>query len=268
MSPSRLMAVMDPLISTGFLWRCLAAYSGIKSDDQLPRDELPATASVSSTGEAPEDDPLRSEQMQEDTYYTRLGPYRSPRSLLDNRSSVFRSGTIMGSRQAFLLRKLRESSLPTHRYMSPLRAPDDTLRQFPTTYLIVSTECWLLLLIVRSSWFCLCRVAGCLSGQGNIFHLVLQACHQDPLLDDSISFACLLRSLSVEHYLVFIHNLPHGFLNFYTANHYCKDASDRVMGDIARRYDIQVRFSPTSKKKKSTSKKSSLIITNHMMNTS
>ena len=47
----------------------------------------------------------------------------------------------MGTRQAFLLRKLRESSLPDHPYMSPLRASDDILRQFPTTYLIVSAAC-------------------------------------------------------------------------------------------------------------------------------
>ncbi len=44
----------------------------------------------------------------------------------------------MGSRQAHLLRKLRESTLPDNPYMSPLRASDETLRQFPTTYLIVS----------------------------------------------------------------------------------------------------------------------------------
>lgn len=44
----------------------------------------------------------------------------------------------MGSQQAHLLRKLRESTLPDEPYMSPLRASDDTLRQFPTTYLIVS----------------------------------------------------------------------------------------------------------------------------------
>ena len=42
----------------------------------------------------------------------------------------------MGTRQAFLLRKLRESSLPDHPYMSPLRASDDILRQLPTTYLM------------------------------------------------------------------------------------------------------------------------------------
>ena len=44
----------------------------------------------------------------------------------------------MGSQQARLLRKLRESTLPDNPYMSPLRASDDILRQFPTTYLIVS----------------------------------------------------------------------------------------------------------------------------------
>ncbi len=44
----------------------------------------------------------------------------------------------MGSQQARLLRKLRESTLPNNPYMSPLRASDETLRQFPTTYLVVS----------------------------------------------------------------------------------------------------------------------------------
>lgn len=49
-------------------------------------------------------------------------------------------GNIMGSEQARLLRKLRESSLPNNPYMSPLYASDDVLRQFPTTYLIVSND--------------------------------------------------------------------------------------------------------------------------------
>jgi hypothetical protein len=44
----------------------------------------------------------------------------------------------MGSRQAYILRKLRESTLPNNPYMSPLFASDDILRQFPTTYLVVS----------------------------------------------------------------------------------------------------------------------------------
>ena len=113
MSPSRLMAIMDPLLNTGFLWRCLAAYAGVKSDSEPPQDELPKKTLATSTEHSTND------LSPEDTYYARLAD-------------------IMGSRQAFLIRKLRESTLPDHRYMSPLRAPDEILRQFPTTYLIVS----------------------------------------------------------------------------------------------------------------------------------
>ena len=76
-----------------------------------------------------------------------------------------------------------------------------------------------------------------------------QACHLDPLLDDSITFARRLRSLSVEHHLVMIHNLPHGFLSFYNANHHCKRASDRLLSDLARRYDIVEQFLYPKKRK-------------------
>ena len=114
MSPSRLMAIMDPLLNTGFLWRCLAAYAGVKSDNEPPHDELPKKNLVPSTEHSTNDGSLP-----EETYYSRLGE-------------------IMGSRQAFLIRKLRESTLPDHPHMSPLRASDEILRQFPTTYLIVS----------------------------------------------------------------------------------------------------------------------------------
>ena len=116
MSPSRLMAIMDPLLNTGFLWRCLAAYAGIRSDNEPPNDELPKKTLVPSTEHSKDDGPLS-----EETYYARLSE-------------------IMGSRQAFLIRKLRESTLPNHPHMSPLRAPDEIIRQFPTTYLIVSVR--------------------------------------------------------------------------------------------------------------------------------
>ncbi|CAF1151653.1 unnamed protein product, partial [Adineta ricciae] len=136
MSPSRLMAIMDPLLNTGFLWRCLAAYAGIKADNEPPEDELTSTKDSQITPgkdlqnnvdspSARQTDPEQQSQpkvqasgrMREDTYYARLSD-------------------IVGSRQAYLLRKLRESTLPNHPYMSPLRALDDILRQFPTTYLI------------------------------------------------------------------------------------------------------------------------------------
>lgn len=114
------MAIMDPLLNTGFLWRCLAAYAGIKADNEQPNDELPKTTLVTS----------------DETYYTRLGFFFFDPSF--RRHWSIDLGEIMGSRQAFLLRKLRQSSLPDHPYMSPLRASDEILRQFPTTFLIVS----------------------------------------------------------------------------------------------------------------------------------
>jgi hypothetical protein len=43
MSPSRLMAIMDPLLNTGFLWRCLAAYAGIRADDDTVHDQIEVT---------------------------------------------------------------------------------------------------------------------------------------------------------------------------------------------------------------------------------
>ncbi|CAF3484061.1 unnamed protein product [Rotaria socialis] len=225
MSPSRLMAIMDPLLNTGFLWRCLAAYAGIKSsDDEFETVTIPnlddttaekqqklnnvtsspgQTVPQSDNNSSPEQVPNRAEYIRGDSYYSRLGD-------------------IMGSRQAYLLRKLRESTLPNNPYMSPLRASDDTLRQFPTTYLV--------------------------------------ACHQDPLLDDSITFARHLRSLSVEHHLVIVQNLTHGFLSFYNANTDCKRTADLIMNDLARRYNIDGPLFPSSSstKKKKRNKKNVL----------
>ena len=145
MSPSRLMAIMDPLLNTGFLWRCLAAYAGIKSDNEPPQDEI-SSATITTTDTVPEDAmQIKSERkqsfedpdhMRKDTYYTRLSTESFP--LNPQNFNYFLLADIVGSRQAYLLRKLRESSLPNHPHMSPLRASDEILRQFPTTFLIVS----------------------------------------------------------------------------------------------------------------------------------
>jgi hypothetical protein len=75
------MAIMDPLLNTGFLWRCLAAYAGIKSDNEPPQDEI-SSATITTTDNLPEKDlQIKSERkqsfqdpdhMHKDTYYTRL----------------------------------------------------------------------------------------------------------------------------------------------------------------------------------------------------
>jgi hypothetical protein len=82
-------------------------------------------------------------------------------------------------------------------------------------------------------------------------------------LDDSITFARHLRSLSVEHHMVIVHNLTHGFLSFYNANNDCKKAADRIMTDLARQYHIDGPFLlPSKKKKKRHRKKNFTPITN------
>jgi hypothetical protein len=90
------MAIMDPLLNTGFLWRCLAAYAGIKADDEPPHDDLESATVVdsndissdknqkidkitSSPGQVVPDSgnkeqhPTETKYIRGDTYYSRLG---------------------------------------------------------------------------------------------------------------------------------------------------------------------------------------------------
>lgn len=88
MSPSRLMAIMDPLLNTGFLWRCLAAYAGIKADSKPPRDNLEANTVVTSNDSVAEKERIDnvlsspgqlvpdSNYIRGNTYYTRLGIFK------------------------------------------------------------------------------------------------------------------------------------------------------------------------------------------------
>ncbi|CAM4904213.1 unnamed protein product [Rotaria socialis] len=175
MSPSRLMAMMDPLLNTNFLWRCVAAYAGIQCDGESHNDELSSTR-VSTDN--------RFDEMQASNS-KRLSPNQQ---VLDNKnkppskeSSTIdlhhdRLTQIVGPRQLCILRKLSESKLLDHPHMSPLCVSDEILRQFPTTYLI--------------------------------------PCARDPFIDDNIEFARRLRSLNVPHQMTIVDELPHGYLDF------------------------------------------------------
>ena len=109
------MAVMDPLLNTGFLWRCLAAYAGIKGDDEEPHDELESATVTQSDDSASEkqrkvdnvmslpdqsvpepsvasihkSNPLRPEYIRDDKYYTRLGTRKSFTEATSIVSAVF-----------------------------------------------------------------------------------------------------------------------------------------------------------------------------------
>mgnify|MGYP002378464749 CR=1 FL=1 len=76
-----------------------------------------------------------------------------------------------------------------------------------------------------------------------------QACQQDPLFDDSILFARHLQKLTVNHRLIIVTNLPHGFLNFYRANRASRKLTDEIMRDFARKFQIDGPYRFVSKKK-------------------
>ena len=65
---------------------------------------------------------------------------------------------------------------------------------------------------------------------------IFQACHFDPLLDDSVMFARRLKRLDKNVDLHIFDNLPHGFLNFASASpeakkamYYCIDKIKEVL---------------------------------------
>ncbi|CAF4554259.1 unnamed protein product, partial [Rotaria sp. Silwood2] len=174
LSPSRLLAIMDPLLNTSFLWRCLAAYAGIKYDYESPSSNLSLSKpTIDKTREK-----RRSISSDRSSYQIVPEEEDVSDSIQPDVKDIYHARLIdiMGSRQAYLLRKLRESSFLTHPHMSPLLASDDILRQFPTTYLI--------------------------------------PCARDPFIDDNVEFARRLRSLNVPHHLNVVDEWPHGFLDF------------------------------------------------------
>ncbi|XP_052059671.1 hormone-sensitive lipase-like [Mytilus californianus] len=79
-------------------------------------------------------------------------------------------------------------------YMSPLLASEELLKDLPPVYLV--------------------------------------ACHLDPLLDDSVSFAKKLRDLNKKVDLHLIDDLPHGFLNFSMVSKEARLASDICVSKI------------------------------------
>jgi len=61
---------------------------------------------------------------------------------------------------------------------------------------------------------------------------VLQACHLDPMFDDSVMFARRLRHVHIPVKLEFLTDLPHGFLNFVLVSHEAKVASDHCVAAL------------------------------------
>ena len=72
MSPSRLMAIMDPLLNTGFLWRSLSAYAGIK-DDQIESVAKTTNTKENPSSQIVSDSNKKTKFLRGNPYYTQLG---------------------------------------------------------------------------------------------------------------------------------------------------------------------------------------------------
>jgi hormone-sensitive lipase len=72
--------------------------------------------------------------------------------------------------------------------------------------------------------------------------LILQACHFDPLLDDSIMFAKKLNRLGRSVSLKVFDNLPHGFLSFSDASVEARQASNFCCDKIQEVLETTIKF--------------------------
>ena len=116
-SPSRLLAILDPILNLGMLFRCLSAYAGFDFDnkkDELCR-EFERKIRIKNESKTKVDD------KKQKANYDRLEKMHS----------------MLGDAM-FLVEHLRENPLLYEPYMSPLFSDDSILAKFPHTCLVVS----------------------------------------------------------------------------------------------------------------------------------
>ncbi|WAR05478.1 LIPS-like protein [Mya arenaria] len=106
------------------------------------------------------------------------------------------------------LQLFRQLPIVKNYYMSPLLAPDDLLLGLPEVH--------------------------------------LAACHFDPLLDDSVTFAKKLKSLGKPVNLKVYDSLPHGFFNFSSSSTEAKQATDACLECMKRVLNVETEKSSDS----------------------
>ena len=160
MSPSRLLALMDPLLNLGILFRCVAAYCGFdaESDKIRLKNELnlfdnqktPIKKTKSTQINTKKETRMRysksesvSFEMEEDQDSPpQINSELSVKSCIDqktllNNARLERMHKIMGD-SIFLIEQLKNHPAPHENLMSPLLSDDSILAKFPHTCLIVS----------------------------------------------------------------------------------------------------------------------------------
>ena len=165
MSPSRLLALMDPLLNLGILFRCVAAYCGFdvennkqkflnalniadnqntqmkKTMSTQPINPIKQTTLRYSKSEAVSIEADEHEVSTENGENLNTIINQSDEAL-DDKTKLYnahleRMYKVMGD-SIFLIEELKNHPAPHENLMSPLLSDDTILRQFPHTYLIVS----------------------------------------------------------------------------------------------------------------------------------
>ena len=111
LSPSRLMAVFDPMLNLGILWRCLAAYCGVDFKLIMRHRSILAHKGGKSTANS---------------------------SDTSSENRIAKIYSLIGS-SAFLIDQIRNHKYTTNEFMSPLLCDEAILAKFPKTCFIVSS---------------------------------------------------------------------------------------------------------------------------------
>jgi hormone-sensitive lipase len=209
MSPSRLLAVMDPLLNLGILFRCVAAYCGFDVEANKAQLKMglniidqngttTTTAVTKATSKSIRFSKSQSVSFDENKPPIPPRPPPPPVTQQDtatilNNARLERMHKIMGD-SYFLIEQLKNHNAPHEILMSPLLSDDTILAKFPHTCLITT--------------------------------------NLDPLLDDNIELKKKLDTLNVTCNLNVVNGLHHGFLNFITVDKSCMKASKFVCATI------------------------------------
>ncbi|XP_002733228.1 hormone-sensitive lipase-like [Saccoglossus kowalevskii] len=248
-SPSRILSLMDPLLPLGVLSCCLASYAGMKeemvpmsmpdyvnspkSEPSTPRDapegaqsltndeavagplstdssgiennvdtKTPTSVSVSDLkvdekdGSEMEEIPLSDDSpvqvVNSNNENDEKEKGKKPAPLYFNSpTQLYQNITVGPPYASSPIRKYRNIPIVNNPYISPLVADDDLLKGLPPMFIV--------------------------------------ACQLDPILDDSITFAKMLKRIGVPVKVKVVENLSHGFLNFSIVSKEAKRMSEECL---------------------------------------
>ncbi|XP_055342109.1 hormone-sensitive lipase-like isoform X2 [Paramacrobiotus metropolitanus] len=255
-SPSRLMSLMDPILPLGVLTRCLAAYAGIseptcvgqvqgandkvESNTALPKSPGPFRAAENEIGDAPGNlrttssstaNLLDSDRSPNNTAEKDMGDQiqQIPKTAENELKPDTKTSRWFGKGIATLFNKIRAKPMEIINEDTPVdpesSQPIEEERNIQRTDRVPPLPRFNFAAVSVEDPF----LSPLLAEDHILQHLppiYLMACHLDPLLDDSVTFARRLLYMKKSVHLDVMNHLPHGFLNFSLLSTEAANATD------------------------------------------